>query len=68
MQVTVETQEKGFLINIFSTKNSPGMLVAILEAIEEMRLIVVEARVSCTDTFRFQAAAGGEVSYIDTYI
>nr|AFK40221.1 unknown [Medicago truncatula] len=53
--VTVETLEKGFLINVFSAKSSQGMLVSILEAIEEMRLTVLEARVSCTDNFCFQA-------------
>lgn len=63
MQVTVETLAKGFMINVFSTKNCQGMLVSILEAIEEMRLTVLEARVSCTDNFEFQAV-GGEVRYI----
>lgn len=59
----METLEKGFMINVFSTKNCQGMLVSILEAIEEMRLTVLEARVSCTDNFEFQAV-GGEVRYI----
>jgi len=67
VQVTVETLEKGFLINVFSAKSSQGMLVSILEAIEEMRLTVLEARVSCTDNFRFQAV-GGEVRYIHIVI
>lgn len=67
MQVTVDPLEKGFLINVYSAKSCPGMLVSILEAIEEMRLTVLEARVSCTDTFRFQAV-GGEVSNIYNYI
>ncbi|KAI4306520.1 hypothetical protein L6164_029791 [Bauhinia variegata] len=53
--VTVETLEKGFLVNVFSGKSCPGLLVSILEAFEEMGLNVLEARVSCTDTFRFQA-------------
>ncbi|CAK8538375.1 unnamed protein product [Lathyrus sativus] len=56
--ITVETLEKGFLINVFSAKSSQGMLVSILEAIEDMRLTVLEARVSCTDNFRFQAVGG----------
>lgn len=67
MQITVETLEKGFLINVFSAKSSQGMLVSILEAIEEMRLTVLEARVSCTDNFRFQAV-GGEVRYTQIHL
>lgn len=63
MQVSVETLERGFLINVFSSKCCQGLLVSILEAFEEMRLTVLEARVSCSDTFRFQAV-GGEVRYI----
>ncbi|XP_027333134.1 uncharacterized protein LOC113847990 [Abrus precatorius] len=58
--VTVETLEKGFLINVFSAKGCSGLLVSILEAFEEMRLTVLEARVSCTDTFRFQAVGENE--------
>lgn len=59
-QVTVETLEKGFLINVFVDKSCPGLLVFILEAFEELDLNVQEARVSCTDSFRLQAV-GGEV-------
>lgn len=67
MQVRVETLEKGFVINVYAAKSCPGLLVSILEAFEGMGLNVEEARVSCTDTFRFQAV-GGEVDihvYID---
>ncbi|XP_020087299.1 transcription factor bHLH61-like isoform X2 [Ananas comosus] len=53
--VTVETLERGFLINVFSDKSSPGLLVSILEAFEELGLEVMEARASCTDTFRLEA-------------
>ncbi|XP_061375138.1 uncharacterized protein LOC133317290 [Gastrolobium bilobum] len=56
--VTVETLEKGFHINVFSTKSCPGLLVSILESFEEMGINVLEARVTCTDTFRFQAVGG----------
>ncbi|OAY66852.1 hypothetical protein ACMD2_06221 [Ananas comosus] len=59
--VTVETLERGFLINVFSDKSSPGLLVSILEAFEELGLEVMEARASCTDTFRLEAV-GAEVS------
>ncbi|XWS30448.1 hypothetical protein CRYUN_Cryun24cG0118700 [Craigia yunnanensis] len=58
MQVTVETLEKGFLINVFSEKSCPGLLVSLLEAFEELGLNVLEARVSCTDSFRLQAVGG----------
>ncbi|CAH8360441.1 unnamed protein product [Eruca vesicaria subsp. sativa] len=53
--VTVETLEKGFMINIMSGKNEQGMLVCVLEAFEDLGLEVVEARVSCTDTFSLHA-------------
>ncbi|KAK7387489.1 hypothetical protein VNO78_28338 [Psophocarpus tetragonolobus] len=56
--VTVETLEKGFLIHVFSAKSCPGLLVSILESFEEMGLNVLEARVICTDTFRFHAVGG----------
>ncbi|XWS40644.1 hypothetical protein CRYUN_Cryun17cG0013300 [Craigia yunnanensis] len=58
MQVTVETLEKGFLINVFSEKSCPGLLVSVLEAFEELGLNVHEARVSCTENFRLQAVGG----------
>ena len=58
----METLERGFLINVFSEKNCPGMLVSILEAFEELGLDVLDARVSCEDTFQLEAV-GGEVRY-----
>lgn len=59
-QVTVETVRRGFLINVFSEKDCPGLLVSILEAFEELGLDVLDARVSCSDRFRLEAV-GGEV-------
>ncbi|WVZ07215.1 hypothetical protein V8G54_020561 [Vigna mungo] len=56
--VTVETTEKGFVINVFSAKSCPGLFVSILESFEEMSLNVLEARATCTDTFRFHAVGG----------
>ncbi|KAK4834873.1 hypothetical protein QYF36_001676 [Acer negundo] len=56
--VTVETLEKGFLINVFSKKSCSGLLVSILEAFEELGLNVLEARVSCTESFNLQAVGG----------
>lgn len=58
IQVTVKTLEKGFMINVFSKKSCPGLLVSILETFEELALNVLEARVSCTDTFSLQAIGG----------
>ncbi|KAF8402532.1 hypothetical protein HHK36_010617 [Tetracentron sinense] len=69
--VTVETQGKGFLINVFSEKSCPGLLVSILEAFEELGLNVLEARVSCTDSFRLEAVGGedqGLVEIIDAQV
>ncbi|XP_015950830.2 transcription factor SCREAM2 [Arachis duranensis] len=63
--VTVETLERGFLINVFSERNCPGMLVAILEAFEELGLDVLDARVSCEDNFQLEAV-GGEGSPVVT--
>ncbi|XP_011019032.1 PREDICTED: transcription factor SCREAM2-like isoform X1 [Populus euphratica] len=59
-QVTVETLEKGFLINVFSGKNCPGLLVSILEAFEELGLDVLDARVSCEDNFQLEAIGGDQ--------
>ncbi|XP_057487549.1 uncharacterized protein LOC130773627 isoform X2 [Actinidia eriantha] len=58
--VTVDTLEKGFLINVFSEKNCPGLLVSILKAFEELGLDVLDASISCSDSFRLEAV-GGEV-------
>ncbi|KAH6769339.1 transcription factor SCREAM-like protein [Perilla frutescens var. frutescens] len=59
-QVKVETLEKGFLINVLSEKNCPGLLVSILEAFEEIGLEVLDARVSCSDNFRLEAVSENE--------
>lgn len=59
----METLERGFLINVFSEKNCPGLLVSILEAFEFLGLDVLDARVSCSDVFQLEAV-GGEVRNI----
>ncbi|KAF6174051.1 hypothetical protein GIB67_020233 [Kingdonia uniflora] len=66
-QVTVETLEKGLLVNVFSNKCCSGLLVFILETFEELGLSVLEARVSCADCFRLQAV-GGENQVIDAQV
>ncbi|KAL5709848.1 hypothetical protein ACHQM5_020485 [Ranunculus cassubicifolius] len=58
--VVVETLEKGYLVNVSSEKNCPGLLVFILEAFEELGLSVLEARVSCTEKFWLEAVGGEE--------
>ncbi|VFQ80467.1 unnamed protein product [Cuscuta campestris] len=52
--------EKGFLVKVYSERSCPGLLVALLEAFEELGLNVLEARVSSTDHFHLQALGGGE--------
>ncbi|KAH7865495.1 hypothetical protein Vadar_007407 [Vaccinium darrowii] len=71
MQVVVETVEKGFLINVFSAKTSPGLLVSILEAFEDLGLDVLDANVSCSDSFRLEAVGGenqGQDDSIDAQV
>ena len=51
----------GFLINVFSDKSCPGLLVSVLEAFDELGLSVLQATASCADdSFRLEAV-GGEV-------
>lgn len=62
-QVRVQVLDKGFLINVFMDKSSPGLLSSILQAFDELGLTVIEARASCSNSFRLEAV-GGEVRYI----
>ncbi|KAI8557189.1 hypothetical protein RHMOL_Rhmol05G0317000 [Rhododendron molle] len=69
--VSVETLDKGFLINVFSQKDCPGLLVTILEAFEELGLDVLDASVSCSDNFRLEAVGGeneGQEDSIDAQV
>ncbi|KAH0454702.1 hypothetical protein IEQ34_016626 [Dendrobium chrysotoxum] len=59
--VTVEPLEKGFLINVYSQKSCPGLLVSILEVFEDLGLNVLEANASCTEAFRLEAFGAEEV-------
>jgi hypothetical protein len=66
LQVTVEAlgvQGSSFLVNVFSDKSCPGLLVAVLEAFDELGLSVLQATASCADSFRLEAV-GGEVKLI----
>ncbi|CAN6289512.1 unnamed protein product [Urochloa humidicola] len=62
--VTVETLvggHGGFLINVFSDKSCPGLLVSVLEAFDELGLSVLQATASCADSFRLEAVGGENV-------
>uniref|UniRef100_M8CM26 Plant bHLH transcription factor ACT-like domain-containing protein n=1 Tax=Aegilops tauschii TaxID=37682 RepID=M8CM26_AEGTA len=56
--VSVEALGHGFLVNVSSDKSYPGLLVAVLEAFEELGLTVLQATASCADTFRLEAVGG----------
>ncbi|XP_010922684.1 transcription factor bHLH61 [Elaeis guineensis] len=66
--VTVETMEKGFLINVFLEKSLPGLLVSILEAFEELGLDVLDADVSCTNRFRLEAVGEHQTESMDAQV
>ncbi|KAK1428017.1 hypothetical protein QVD17_16838 [Tagetes erecta] len=70
VKATVETLDKGFRISVFSEENCPGLLVAILEAFEELGLDVRDANVSCSDKFHLQAIGEneGNVDDIDAQV
>ncbi|AQL06810.1 hypothetical protein ACJX0J_038320 [Zea mays] len=61
--VTVETLGvQGFLVNVFSDKSCPGLLVSVLEAFDELGLSVLQATASCAaDSFRLEAVGGENV-------
>jgi hypothetical protein len=61
VQVTVETLGGGLLINVFSEKACPGLLVSVLQALDELGLSVLQATASCAESFRLEAVGGGEV-------
>lgn len=63
----METLEKGFMIKVMSRKNEAGMLVCVLETFEDLGLDVVEARVSCTDTFSLHAIGSSNVNTVLPY-
>lgn len=64
--VSVEILKNGFLINVFMDKCSPGLLGSVLEAFDEIGLRVLEARATCSGSFRFQAV--GEVGILKDHI
>ncbi|KAJ3680913.1 hypothetical protein LUZ60_015402 [Juncus effusus] len=64
-KVTITTLEKGFLINVLCEKRSPGLLVSMLEAFEDLGLEVLDANASCCDTFRLEAIGGESQESVD---
>ena len=51
---------RGFRINVSTERSRPGLLVSVLEALEDLCLDVLDADVSCADdtSFCFQALGG----------
>uniref|UniRef100_A0ACD5XKP9 Uncharacterized protein n=1 Tax=Avena sativa TaxID=4498 RepID=A0ACD5XKP9_AVESA len=47
-----------FVVSVFSDKSCPGLLVSILQALDELGLSVLEATATCADTFRLEAIGG----------
>ncbi|KAK9279933.1 hypothetical protein L1049_013617 [Liquidambar formosana] len=72
VQVRVQAQEKGFLVDVLSEKSCPGLLVFILEAFEALGLDVLQARVSCSDSFHLEAVGSiekqGQAEHIDNQV
>ncbi|KAG6506548.1 hypothetical protein ZIOFF_031872 [Zingiber officinale] len=67
--VTVETLQRGFLINVSSMMSYPGLLVSILEAFDQLGLSVVQARAACTDTFHLEVVGGDiRVETMDAHV
>ncbi|XP_028768891.1 uncharacterized protein LOC114726460 isoform X2 [Neltuma alba] len=56
--VTVEEREEGFMIKVLSQRSCEGLLVFVLQAIEELGLDVLQARVSCAESFCLEAVTG----------
>uniref|UniRef100_A0ACD5YFR8 Uncharacterized protein n=1 Tax=Avena sativa TaxID=4498 RepID=A0ACD5YFR8_AVESA len=47
-----------FVVSVFSDKSCPGLLVSILQALDELGLSVLEATATCADNFRLEAIGG----------
>ncbi|XP_024635956.1 uncharacterized protein [Medicago truncatula] len=59
-KIKVEPKEEGFVIEVMSEKRCQGLLVFILEAVEDLGLEVLDARVSCVDNFCLEAVGNKE--------
>ncbi|TVU27378.1 hypothetical protein EJB05_29983, partial [Eragrostis curvula] len=66
--VDLDCRRRGFRINVSMERSRPGLLVSVLEALEELGLDVLDADVSCADhsAFRFQAlGSSGQGETVD---
>ncbi|XP_078181103.1 uncharacterized protein LOC144574883 [Carex rostrata] len=64
-KVTVTSQEKGFLINVISQQSCPGLLVSVFEAFDDIGFEVIDADVSCADSFHLEAVGGESQESVD---
>ncbi|XP_052182831.1 uncharacterized protein LOC127795279 isoform X2 [Diospyros lotus] len=63
--VNVEQKEEKerFLVTVLSEAKCAGLLVFILEALEDVGLDVLHARVSCSENFHLEAAVSGNIVF-----
>ena len=56
------SSRRGFRINVSMERSRPGLLVSVLEALEDLGIDVLDADVSCGDdtAFRLEALGSGE--------
>ena len=56
------SSRRGFRINVSMERSRPGLLVSVLEALEDLGIDVLDADVSCADdtAFRLQALGSGQ--------
>ncbi|KAH7542796.1 basic helix-loop-helix protein 004 [Ziziphus jujuba] len=55
VKLKVEDGQEGFVIKVLIERSCNGLLVFILEALEELGLDILQARVSCSDNFHLEA-------------
>lgn len=61
-EVAVETLEKGFRIGVYSEKNYDDLLVSVLNVFDNLGLDVLDATISCSESFSLEALLGSKVS------
>ncbi|KAL9674754.1 hypothetical protein QQ045_002953 [Rhodiola kirilowii] len=59
--VAVEKVEKGFKINVYSQRNFHGLLISILDAFDDLGLDVLDATISCSESFHLEALGGKNI-------
>ncbi|KAF8671338.1 hypothetical protein HU200_050051 [Digitaria exilis] len=60
-------RRRGFRINVSMERSRPGLLVLVLEVLEELGLDILDADISCADhtAFRLQALGSGQGESMD---